>query len=68
MDQKKQIYILNKDNKKGWLAKAILDSVGVSNNKKGRLITRSLDEEIKLADSDEYRDILEKIKYNRPKL
>ena len=66
--EKIEIYILNKDNKKGWLAKAILDSVGVSNNKKGRLITRSLDEEIKLADSDEYRDILEKIKYNRPKL
>ena len=53
--------LLGLTNKKGWVCKKILDSLGILNIKKGILIDKKIDEEILIA-NDIYKETLTKIK------
>lgn len=53
--------LLGLTNKKGWVAKAILDSLGVENKRKGMLINSNIDIEISKA-TDTFKNTLEEIK------
>ena len=53
--------LLGLTNKKGWVAKAILDSLGVENKRKGLLMNSNIDIEISKA-TDTFKNTLEEIK------
>ena len=53
--------LLGLTNKKGWVAKSILDSLGVENKRKGLLIKSNIDIEISLANGT-FKHTLEEIK------